>query len=275
MYPKAQRGSPRAATYGPLPKWDLPLALAYHTTETGNWAGFRFGLTAPHYSYKPMTREWRWHGAALDRYVGTMRSSRVTRTPANEKTVQVEIIAYSDASKVYQKPNRIWVGDFQEVHYRDLAEFAVWVASETPLRVDHVTPTPNGGWRYGSKSPYRLDQQVWLNFDGISAHGAVPGQSHWDTGVLDLSRISAYAQDIAPPPLPPIVPPGEDEMTREDQMTTPEWVNNLSAESITRMFDSGMHGGTAQHWIALKANPTDPSWNHFRDTTVVRRPYFF
>ena len=233
MYPKAQRGSPTAATYGPLPKWDLPLALVHHTTETGNWAGFRFGLVAPHYSYKPITREWRWHGASLDRYVGTMRSSRITRTPSNEKAIQIEIIAYSDANIASKRALRVWVGDFQEHNYRDLAEFAAWAAGQTSLRLDQVTPTPLGGWRYGSRSPYRLERQRWLDFNGITAHGAVTGQTHWDTGVLDLGRIAAYAQDLVPPPTPPpTIPSGEDDMSIEEQLSTPDWVRGLSNETI-------------------------------------------
>ena len=273
MFPPAERGSPRAATYGPLPKFDLPLALAYHTTETVNWAGFRLGLTAPHYSYKAITREWRWHGAELDRYVGTMRSSRITRTPANEKAIQVEIIAYSDPNVASRRASRVWVGDFQEHNYRDLAAFAAWASDETGIRLDRVTPAPPGGWRYGSGSPYRLDRQRWLDFDGITAHGAVTGQSHWDTGILDLPRIAAYAQELVDPP--PIIPPGEDDMSAEEQLSTPDWVRALSNEAIVNLFDSGLHVGSVQHWINLKANPEDPAWQGFRNATYVRRPYYY
>ena len=89
-YPRATRGLPWAATYGDL---EGPAALTFHTTETPNWAAFSLGLTAPHYSYKAATREWRWHGASLTKRVGTMRSSRRTGVKANEKAWQIEIIA--------------------------------------------------------------------------------------------------------------------------------------------------------------------------------------
>ena len=200
MFLPAKRGAPTARTYGPLPKGDLPLALVYHTTETGSWPSYNLGLVAPHYSYKATTREWRWHGAPLDRYVGTMRSSRRTGTPANEKSIQVEIIAYSNKIVADRRSSRIWVGDFEEHHYQDLAAFAVWVSAETDIHLDHVTSTPSGGWKFGSGSSFRLNRQVWLDFDGISAHGAVTGQSHWDTGVLDLDRIAQLAQNPTQPP---------------------------------------------------------------------------
>ncbi len=255
MFPPAERGKPTAATYGPLPKFGLPLALAWHTTETVSWAGLRLGLVAPHYSYKAITREWRWHGAPLDRYVGTMRSSRITGTPANEKAIQVEIVAYSDPNVASKRASRVWVGDFQEHNYRDLAAFAAWASVETGIRLDRVTPAPPGGWRYGSGSPYRLDRQRWLDFDGITAHGAVTGQSHWDTGVLDLARIAAYAQDLAPPPPPPII----EDMSAEEQLSTPDWVRALSDQAIDNLFASGLHVGDPQHWKNLKTNPEDSS----------------
>ena len=278
MFPSAERGRPTAVTYGPFPKFGLPLALAWHTTETVSWAGFRLGLTAPHYSYKPTTREWRWHGAELDRYVGTMRSSRITRTPANEKAIQVEIIAYSDANIASKRASRVWVGDFREHNYRDLADFAAWASVEAGINLRHVTLPPPGGWRYGSKSPCRMDRQVWLDFDGITAHGAVTGQTHWDTGVLDLGRIAAYAQDLVPPPPPPTIPPGEDDMSAEEQLSTPDWVRSLGEAAIDRHFDMGIHSPDTpvgrQHWKNLLANPEDPSWQHYRDSTYVRRPYY-
>ncbi len=271
MFPDATRGAPTAVTYGSLPALGLPLALVYHTTETATWPSYRGGLVAPHYSYKPVTREWRWHGAPLDKRVGTMRSSRVTRTPANEKAVQVEIVAYSDANIAANNPSRVWVGDFLDHNYSDLAAFASWCHAETGIALA-ATPVPSGGWRYGSNSPYRLDRVVWLAFDGITAHGAVTGQSHWDTGVLELERIAALAQGTTPPPPPPTM--GDDDMTREDQMSTPEWVKNLSPDTVTAMFDSGIHEGDADYWVAMLVNPTNPAWEKFRNQTVARRPYF-
>jgi hypothetical protein len=251
MFPPAKRGSPTARTYGPLPKGGLPLALVYHTTETGSWPGYNFGLVAPHYSYKATTREWRWHGAALTRYVGTMKSSRRTGTAANEKSIQVEIIAYSDRSKV-DRSSRIWVGDFEDHHYQDLAAFAAWASEERGIRLDHVTSTPPGGWRAGSGSAWRLPRQAWLDFDGISAHGAVTGQTHWDTGVLNLDRIAHLAQDPAAPPPPPTL---EDDMAlrRGDKGDAVEEMQQAliawNSSALPRFKDDGDYGGETQDWV--------------------------
>ncbi len=76
----------------------------------------------------------------------------------------------------------------------------------------------------------------------------------------------------APPPPPPKLP--EDDMTREDNQTTPEWVGNLSEATIQAMFDSGLQEGDASYGIDKLTEPTDALWDTFRDQTVARRPYF-
>ena len=229
-YPLATAGAPKAWLYGTHDP-DYPLALIYHTTETGTWAGFGMGRTAPHHSYKPTTREWRWHQAPVDQRVGTMRSSLWTRTPANEKAHQLEIVAYSDRRIADQAAHRIWVGDFTEDHYRDLAGYAAWIAGETDVDLGHVMTVPPGGWTSGSASPWRLDQDEWLAFDGLGAHGGVTGQSHWDTGVLDLARIARYALE---------------------SMTDRIWLTALQRQTPayfeTLQAQTGHPGGRAGYW---------------------------
>jgi hypothetical protein len=178
-----------------------------------------------------------------------MKSSRRTGTPANEKAIQVEIIAYSNKTAADKRSSRIWVGDFEEHHYQDLAAFAAWVEVVVGIRLDHVTSTPPGGWKFGSGSPFRLPRQVWLDFDGITAHGAVTGQSHWDTGVLDLDRIARLAQD-------PTQPPNlEDDMglrkgDRGDAVGDMQrgliaWNSN----ALPRFKDDDDYGGETQEWV--------------------------
>ena len=273
-YPPAVRGVPTARTYGPLLSLDLPLALVWHTTETGSWPGYRSGRVAPHHSYKATTREWRWHGAPADQRVGTMRSSLWTRTPANEKSYQVEIVAYSNRQIADERPGRIWVGDFTEDHYRDLAAFAAWLAALTGIDMTRVTSTPPGGWRSGSGSPLRLSRDTWLDFDGMTAHGAVTGQSHWDTGVLDLNRISIYADDVAGPPPPPTLELFN--MAYADTLDLDDWVSTLRDEDIDQLFALGVHSPAtgAAHWKGLLAahpNAADAdAWENFRRTTSAR-----
>jgi len=118
--------------------------------------------------------------------VGTMKGH--TTNHANCSAFQVEILGYSAAG------HEPWVGHFTDGQYQDLADFFRWSRERYGIGND-VTPTPAGGWRYGASSPYRLTEQEWDDFSGLTAHGAAPGNSHWDTGILDLQRIFDMSQE--------------------------------------------------------------------------------
>jgi hypothetical protein len=262
-------GAPKAVTYGALSPL-YPPALVLHTTETVGWPGYKVGMTAPHYTYHPAAGAWRWHGATLDRRVGTMKSSFTTGVPANEKAIQVEIVAYSSALQA-RLNGGLWVGEFTDHMYAEVAAFTYSIRHL--IDISHVTPPPPGGWT--SSQVFRLTRDAWLNFDGITAHGAVPGQSHYDTGVLDLVRISLQAQAlIPPPPLPSPPPDDEEDDMYEDKLTTEDWVAQLRPVDIDAMFAAGIHTGDPTYWVGLLNSPGDKAWEGFRRTTMVRRPYY-
>jgi len=199
--------SPRKATiYGPLPTHgDGSVALVLHTTETRGMPGFNYGDTAPHYVYDLASRVWTKWAEYEDGYVGTMKGHSAGHI--NCKAFQVEIIGYSNGQ--YDP----WIGDASEENMEDLAGFFAWAVDRYGIGID-VTPTPDGGWLYGVNSPYRMSFDQWRSFSGLTAHGAVPGNTHWDTGVLDLEYIRDLAIDADVPIPPPIQPPpvGDDYM---------------------------------------------------------------
>lgn len=173
--------------YGALPTHGrTKVAVVYHTTETRGVPGFRSGATAPHYLYHPVEDRWIRYAEYEDGYVGTLKGHR-TGGHGNCKAFQVEIVAYSDRDA---SAGGIWVGDFTDQHYAELTRFWLWARDRYNID-DQVTPTPDGGWRYGTGSPYRMSDDRWESFSGLTAHGAVPRNSHWDTGVLDLERVAA------------------------------------------------------------------------------------
>ena len=195
MYPLATRWTQPATIYGPLPDHGFTqVALVLHTTETRGMPGFNHGDTAPHYVYDPRDRTW-WCWATFDEgYVGTLKGHS-TAFHGNCQAFQVEILCYSDQPAA-ASVGGLWVGDLTADHYADLAQFVAW--SRFTHGIDAtVTPTPAGGWLYGTSSPHRLTDQQWTAFGGLTAHGAVPGNTHWDTGVLDLQRINDLAGSVA------------------------------------------------------------------------------
>jgi len=155
-------------------------ALVLHTTETAGMPGFNDGKTGPHQTYSLATRKWVTWAEFEDGRVGTLKGHATNH--ANDKAYQVEIIGYSDPN------HRPWIGDATDDNYRDLAAFYKWARDRYGIGLD-VTPTPKGGWLYGASSPFRMTTSETMRFSGITAHGAIAGNSHWDTGVLDLQRI--------------------------------------------------------------------------------------
>lgn len=186
-YPPANDYRKSAKTYGSLPSHGFTqVALVLHTTETSGMPGFQDGATAPHYVYRPQTGEWEMWAEYEDGYVGTLKGHSTGHY--NCKAFQVEILGYSDSN------HSPWVGDFTEDNYIDLALFYRWAIERYGIGAV-VTSAPDGGWRYGTNSPYRMTDDEWATFTGLTAHGAVPNNTHWDTGVLDLDLIHALATD--------------------------------------------------------------------------------
>lgn len=214
----------KASTYGPLPSHGFTnVALVYHTTETRGMPGFNNGDTAPHYVYDPRDRTWYVWAEWEDGYVGTLKGHSTNH--GNCQSYQCEIIAYSDQAAA-ASVGGIWVGDFTDDHYSDLAAFYAWAMDRYAIG-DAVTPTPDGGWLYGTSSRYRMSDTEWNAFTGLTAHGAVPKNTHWDTGVLDLELIS----DLAGTPAY-----GGDEMFNE-------WAGGMfdhfTDVEITELYDAG------------------------------------
>ena len=196
------RGGP-AKTYGSLPDRGMTVvAFVGHTTETRGMPSFSIKLrsgvivknaTMPHFVYDPRSRLVTQH-AELNRRVGTLKGSSSTGVYANEKSIQLEILAYSSRTEA-RKVGGLWVGDFTDEHYADLADLIQWLITKGFITDDVYGPDQFTTFHYGTSSPERLSKSRWYKFGGVTGHGAVPGQTHWDTGVLDLVRIMELATE--------------------------------------------------------------------------------
>jgi len=182
-----------ATVYGPLPTHGRnKIAVVLHTTETRGVPSFNEGDTAPHYSYEVESRRWIMWAEPSAGYVGTMRG-HTTGGHSNCKAIQVEVIGYTSKSAA-TKAGRLdlWVGNWPDTAYDDLAAFFQWTMQKYGVEY-RVTPTPDGGWKSGETSGLRMSPTEWDAFSGLTCHGAVPNNDHWDTGELDLERIHALA----------------------------------------------------------------------------------
>lgn len=197
LYPEAVP-SPHgpARTYGPMNAHGLPaVALVLHTTETAGLPYFRGGAVAPHYVYEPDSRRWTRWAEYEDGYVGTMRG-HTRGGHANCKALQVEIVGYSNYTASLQagRPD-LWVGHFTGSELVDLASFVRWARERYGITEELHGPPRGDSWRYGTDSKSRLSDSAWASFGGLTAHGGVPRQTHWDTGILNLAAIDTYARE--------------------------------------------------------------------------------
>lgn len=178
----------QATTYGPLHVGTE--RLVGHTTESNAIPGFDGGKTEPHFVYDAANHAWTQQ-ADIDQRVGTLISSKTTGVYANELSVQFEIVCYSDQALAFKRGG-LWVGDFTDSHYADLAALVRWLRANTTMTLDRAYgPGKNfPSFRYGEYVSTRMLRSEWYDFvGGFTAHGAVSGQAHWDTGALNLHRI--------------------------------------------------------------------------------------
>jgi hypothetical protein len=184
--------------WGPLPDTargatESQIRLVFHTTETKNMPGYSAGRFAPHTTYDARQRTWTQHGEH-HRRVGTMLGMSRTGVLGNEISVQTEIIAYSDKA-IADRVGGLWVGDFDAGHYADLAEYVTWCRGNLfqghlPLVTAYGPAKDFASFTFGVDDITEMSDRAWLEAGGIlTAHGAAPQQSHWDTGELDLHRI--------------------------------------------------------------------------------------
>lgn len=210
--------------YGPL--WeDEAWAVVMHTTETPGLPGYREKTITPNITIDPKRRRVYRH-VDLNSRCGALRGSNTVykdtgvRVPMNEKAISIEVICYSDKRIADQSASRTWVGDLTDEDLEFIAQVVAWVVKKVGRIGRNVTPQPVGGWRYGLDSKWRGSAKEWDEFSGITAHGWVFGQIHWDTGVLDLVRLNTRVWEIID---------GEEDMTPE-QAETLEFFGALKEE---------------------------------------------
>ncbi|HEX7099651.1 MAG TPA: hypothetical protein VF377_10450 [Acidimicrobiia bacterium] len=181
--------------YGPLWFDRYPIAIVAHTTETKGLPDYGGGASAPQITIDPAERIVFQH-QPLDHRGGALRGTRRVYADTgvyavmNEKAVQVEIIGYSDKQTVVKYGDgRRWVGDFTAADYEFIAAVVHYLKGLFDIG-DDIHARPSGrSWAAGISSPYRMGAEAWEQFGGFTAHGGIFGQTHFDTGVLDLHRI--------------------------------------------------------------------------------------
>ncbi len=123
-------------------------------------------------------------GIPLDRTGYALAAVSGTETNHQGNCVQIELhMRAADAP---------WLPDDQ------LMLLGAWVEQICAARgIPLVAWLPTRGPEaYGAGAPGRMTRHQWETFSGVCLHQHVHGNSHWDTGALNLPRVIEWAQFI-------------------------------------------------------------------------------
>lgn len=170
-YPKATR-VPIGTDGGPMRGG--PSRGVLHTTETMSWAGTKFY----HVEYRP--------GFGFRQYRPFGRASRALRHPVGTpETNRQGDYCINISVTGYAKHAHLW----DDKIYADLIEFIAWCNNEFDIQPISRYAVGHGGEAYGVNGSARMLWDEWEHHNGWCAHQEVPGNTHWDAGKVDWTRL--------------------------------------------------------------------------------------
>ena len=113
-----------------------------------------------------------------------------------------------------------------------------WLADEVLAPISYVMGIPEHAWlptrgseAYGTNGPARMTAAQWSAFHGWTTHQAVPANSHWDAGAIDLAYLVHRAHH---PPTATEVPPMSttEPVSRDSFLTVKALEHGVSADEM-------------------------------------------
>lgn len=171
---------------------DYPTRLVYHEIQgSANPSVIAEHSYPPHTWYKPQQRIL-YQTVSLSRSAFALYQDRNAPYRTNKaRAIQVELEGYSDF--VANEPNQ-WLENIAE---DVLIPKCTWAHNYSPGGPIDLLNLP-APWRVPGSAytdaPQRFEPTQWAKFNGVCAHANVPmGDDHWDTGAMDIWRISQHA----------------------------------------------------------------------------------
>jgi hypothetical protein len=167
--------------------------LLLHTAESAGWPAYpSFEPMLTFNPWLPRGKRWRHH----------VPSNGSASTPANAaayrtnraNVCQIEIVAYCDPTR---KASSAWIGNISDDAYRELGEFLACINREweVPLKIyPDCKPYPSS---YGISNGIRMSAAEFDTFKGVCGHQHAPGNTHGDSGALDVQAVLKAAREIA------------------------------------------------------------------------------
>ena len=105
-----------------------------------------------------------------------------------ERSLQLEIIAYSNRPIADVGDHRDWVGDLTPEALGDIRDFIEWTGEH--YGVEMVWPDRQAlSYSAANTEGFKMTNKEWDQFGGVCGHQHVPENTHWDPGAIDWGRI--------------------------------------------------------------------------------------
>lgn len=172
---------------------NYPWRITWHEIQgSANKSVIEGHASPPHLWYAPSTRKL-YQTVPLSRSAFALYHASDAPYETNKaRTIQIELEGYSDY--VANEPDE-WLNRIAE---DVLVPICQWVAEQGGSIELLNTPGPfaiPGSAR--ADAPQRFTPEQWRDFNGVCCHAHVPmGDDHWDTGAMDIQRISQHAAYI-------------------------------------------------------------------------------
>lgn len=148
------------------------------------------------------------------------------------RAIQVELEGYSDF--VANEPQQ-WLDNIAE---DVLIPVCTWSHNYSPggpidlLKLPDPWQVPGSAY---TDAPQRFSPDAWAKFNGVCAHANVPmGDDHWDTGAMDIWRISQHASYLIAGLL------AEEEPPTQEIKPMPLYFTQVNGGTIYAFFEGGM-----------------------------------
>ena len=226
--------------------------LCLHTTEGSGLSDYDpdddaiTGEYAPHLTYWPAKRKW-VQDYRLD------RPSESVRTFDDDQLYQVEIICYSQKSKTIGRPWRLWVGNLDDGHLQDIADFTNWLRGY--VEIDAVWPEKAAlSYAEANADGFRYTSQEFWNFNGILAHQHTPKpNTHWDTGAFRWDKFMSLIKTGEEIMLPLVLGDDSEDIRLAKDRINQTYGTNLNLAS--KVYDFALKAAAAKHLGGFTGSP--------------------
>lgn len=163
-----------------------------HSTETTGLPSYKSGSVAPHFTVNPATGQIWQHfdtsrPARALQHIGSVQTN-------NQRAIQIEIIAYSDASMA-KKVDGLRVDQLTAAQRAPIVKLMRWLEAVHGIQRATSVSFKSYPSSAGVSNGVRLSASKWAGYKAWAGHSHVPQNDHGDPSDIDIAAL-LY---VAPP----------------------------------------------------------------------------